>query len=112
MLNHPLSNDWKVPLCKNSKEVLTYLLARQQVYFEETILKDFSYKILLRNLKLLEKNYSRVEILRAIEYGCWTSDYVFTTKYIEEMIIQIRDIKAKAQELFHDVCGTETEISD
>jgi hypothetical protein len=86
----PLSDEWKIPEGTGHKFLVKYLLAQQQSAYGKTILDQFTYKIMIRNMKLLCQHYSETEIKRAIALGCLTSEFPFSTKYIEEQIQWLR----------------------
>lgn len=89
--SNPFTQDWKVPTCKTTKDVLKYMIAQQQVYYEKTILDEISYMILLRNIKLLIKEYGKESVLRGIVQSLWVSDFPFSTKLIREMLERYDD---------------------
>ena len=82
----PLSDEWVVPSGKGHKALLKYLIASQQQVYGRTILDQFSYTILTRNMKLVCEKYPENDIKRAIALGCLTSEHPFSTKYVEEQI--------------------------
>ena len=89
--NDPLSEHFKVPSVKNTKDLLRLLLAEQQKAFGYTILEQFSYTILLRNFKLLLKKFTLEEIARGIVLSTRVSNCPGSTKIVKECILQCRN---------------------
>lgn len=52
---------------------------------------ELSDRVLIRNIKLLLEEYSPMMVKRGIKFASKVSDYPFSTKFVKEMIEQIKD---------------------
>ena len=88
----PIDDDWVAPDGTGHKFLLKYMLAEQQLMFGETILKQFNYSTLIRNMKLLCQNYTDDAIKRGIALAIQVCEYPFSTKQIGDCIQWRRDL--------------------
>jgi len=72
------------PELNTPKECLQWMIAHQQEKFGETILQTFSYRIMLRNVKLLYKKYPQNKIMRALVEAQLHANHPYTTACIED----------------------------
>ncbi len=89
--SNPFTDSWQAPVCKTTKDVIKYMLARQRQAYEKTILNELNYIILYHHLKILIEEFGKEAVLRGIEQCLWVSDYPFSTKLIREMIERYDD---------------------
>lgn len=82
----PIADEWEIPPGQGVSSLIKYLLAKQRREYNKTILDQFSYAILTRNMKLLRTDYSDDDIKRAIALACLVADYPFSTKLIKEQL--------------------------
>lgn len=89
VVDNPLSDHFK-PECGDSpKNLKDFMIALQVRQYGHTI--ELEDRVLIRNIKLLLKEYDPLLIKRGIKYASQTSDYPFSTKYVKEMIEQIKE---------------------
>jgi len=89
--NDPYSDKFVLPTLKTPKDLVRYLLAEQQRVFGETILSKIPYPALLRNFKLLMKQYSTEEIGRAIALSVRVGNNPGSTKFVKECVAWLKD---------------------
>lgn len=86
----------RLPQLDNSKSLLRFMFACQKQAFGSTILEQFGYDILQRNIALLLAEYSAEDIARGIVIAAHHSDYPFSTAFIKDRIEWLRDLKTQA----------------
>jgi hypothetical protein len=87
----PIDDDWPIPKGSGQEFLVKYLVSQQIFFYGKSF--DQPRKILLRNMKLLLKNYPEDDIKRAIALGCLKSEHPFSTKFIQEMLEWLQDIR-------------------
>lgn len=88
--SNPLSQHFEVPRIRNAKDALTLLLAEQAKYGYGNALDHISYRVLMRNFKLLLKEFTPEEVARGIVYAASIANFPSTTKHVKECILWIR----------------------
>lgn len=83
----PLGDQYPVPGGSGHRFLLRVMLAQQREAYGSTILEQFSYDILVRNMKLLREKYNDQQILTGIALATNISDYPYSTRLVEDRIL-------------------------
>jgi len=85
----PLSSHFEPKIGDKPKDLVNYMLALQVRQFDKLI--DLTYPALVRNMKLLLKEYDAMMIKRAIKYASQVAEHPFSTKFVKEVIEQVEE---------------------
>lgn len=89
----PFSPDFNPRVGNTPRDLTTYLIAVQQSAYGRSVLIYMSYWAVQRNMKLLLKVYSPLQIKRAIRLSV-RAKYPCTTKYLKYLIRKHFDDKS------------------
>jgi hypothetical protein len=90
----PLADNWKIPPGTGHKFLVLYMVSEQTKKYGRNIYDQFPHATLIRNMKLLCKEYPEDDIKRGIALAVLTSEHPFSTKYIKEKITWLQGIRS------------------
>lgn len=84
LLDHPLSGQYRLSFDPTPMNIVMYMLARQNRNYGRQINQDL--RILLRNCKLLLKDYPAEEVARYARLAAQLSPYPYSFKYVRKLL--------------------------